>query len=224
MTRPSIPPLLEDGDVVDELEGREAALEAGVLGEVAESATQLESFLSPCRVEAENPWITVPDRASEIGIDQDVLVGTAKGTLTVTGSTTIMYWTFTPINFTSSGTALMVKIQSTDSLRIKAQNNFASGEWWQNDGGGQFGSIRTSRVSIGGTAIAPNVPQITSIIRSGTSTTVNWNLNGAASVDLERSTDLGGSDPWTKVLTGTTDTTYNETSSDPAAFFRLVSP
>ena len=158
------------------------------------------------------------------GIDQDVLVGTAKGTLTVTGSTTIMYWTFTPINFTSSGTALMVKIQSTDSLRIKAQNNFASGEWWQNDGGGQFGSIRTSRVSIGGTAIAPNVPQITSIIRSGTSTTVNWNLNGAASVDLERSTDLGGSDPWTKVLTGTTDTTYNETSSDPAAFFRLVSP
>ncbi len=90
------------------------------------------------------------------GVDNDLLVGTAKGTLTVTGSTTVMYWNFTPINFTSSGTALMVKIQSTESLQFKAQENFASGEWYANDGLSTFGNIRTSRFSIGGTATLPS--------------------------------------------------------------------
>ena len=88
------------------------------------------------------------------GIDTDTLVGTARGTLQVTGVTTIMYWNFTPINFTSSGTGLVVKIQSTGALRIKAQDSFASGGWRSNEGYASFGA-RTSRVSIGGTVTPP---------------------------------------------------------------------
>jgi len=159
------------------------------------------------------------------GIDIDTLVGTAKGTLTTTGTTTIMYWNFdTPVNFTSSGTALMVKVLSTDSLRIKAQDNIATGEWYRNDGLSTFGNIRTSRFSIGGTAIAPDAPQILTFTRSGTTTSLTWDLGAAASVNLERSTDLGASDPWRTVLENTTNTSYQETSSDPKAFFRIVSP
>jgi hypothetical protein len=157
------------------------------------------------------------------GIDQDTLVGTARGTLTVIGVTTIMYWNFdTPVSFTSAGTGLLVKIQSTDALRIKAQNNLASGIWVTNDGRSTFGTNQSSRVSIGGTAVATALPEILSIVRSGTATTLTWELNGAAAVDLERSTDLGITDPWSKVLTGTTATTYSETSTDPRVFFRLV--
>ncbi|MCU0748730.1 MAG: hypothetical protein MUF13_04200 [Akkermansiaceae bacterium] len=91
------------------------------------------------------------------GIDKDTLVGTAKGTLTVTGTSTVMYWNFSsPVNFTSAGTGLMIKIQSTAPLRIKAQDNLASGVWYANDGRSTFGTNRSSRVSIGGTAIAPS--------------------------------------------------------------------
>lgn len=157
------------------------------------------------------------------GIDKDVLVGTAKGTLTVTGSTTIMYWNFTPIDFTSSGTALMVKIQSTSSLRIKAQDNFATGIWYANDGLSTFGNNRASRFSIGGTVISPLLPSILTITRSGTTTDLTWDLGNAPTVTLQRSTTLGG---FTNVpgKIGTTDTTFSEISSDPKAFFRLAFP
>jgi hypothetical protein len=90
------------------------------------------------------------------GIDTDTLVGTARGTLTVTGATTIMYWNFAPINFTSAGTGLVVKIQSTSALRIKAQDNFGTGIWRTNEGYTVFGNIRNSRVSIGGTVTPPS--------------------------------------------------------------------
>ncbi|MCU0796300.1 MAG: hypothetical protein MUF31_10235 [Akkermansiaceae bacterium] len=88
------------------------------------------------------------------GVDTDTLVGTARGTLTVTGVTTIMYWNFTPIAFTSSGTGLVVKIQSSAALRIKAQDNLGSGRWLSNAGLASFGA-RSSRVSIGGTVTPP---------------------------------------------------------------------
>jgi hypothetical protein len=88
------------------------------------------------------------------GIDTDTLVGTARGTLTVTGATTIMYWNFAPIHFTSAGKGLVVKIQSTGALRIKAQDSFGTGVWRSNEGYATFGS-RSSRVSIGGTVIGP---------------------------------------------------------------------
>jgi hypothetical protein len=158
------------------------------------------------------------------GIDQDTLVGTAKATLTVTGATTIMYWNFpAPINFTSAGTGLIVKIQSTGSLRIKAQDNFASGVWYSNDGRSQFGNLRTSRFSIGGTAVAQAMPKILSITRTGNRTDLVWDLNGVPSVTLQRSTTLGG---FTNVegRTNTTDTSYSETSNDSKAFFRLATP
>jgi hypothetical protein len=159
------------------------------------------------------------------GLDADTHLGTAIGTLTTTGSTTVMYWNFdTPITFTSSGTALAVRIQSTASLRIKAQDNIATGYWHTNTGSGIIGDVRASKFSIGGTAIAPDGPRILTITRDGTSTTLTWDPGSAAAVDLERSTDLGINNPRTKVLTGTTETFYNETSSDPAAFFRLVVP
>jgi hypothetical protein len=117
----------------------------------------------------------------------------------------------------------MVKIQSTDSLRIKAQNNFASGEWYRNDGLGQFGNIQTSRISIGGTAVAPNLPKILTITRNGTTTALTWDLGDAATVTLQRSTTLSGfADVPSK--TDTTDTSYSEISADPKAFFRLVTP
>jgi hypothetical protein len=89
------------------------------------------------------------------GVDKDVLVGTARGTLTVPGVTSVMYWNFTPINFTSAGTGLVVKIQSTAALRIKAQDNLASGQWYNNEGTSVIGNIRSSKFSIGGTATAP---------------------------------------------------------------------
>jgi hypothetical protein len=90
------------------------------------------------------------------GVDKDVLVGTARGTLTVPAANTVMYWNFAPINFTSSGKGLIVKIQSTAALRIKAQDNLSSGQWYNNQGTASFGNIRTSQFSIGGTAIAPS--------------------------------------------------------------------
>lgn len=159
------------------------------------------------------------------GIDADTHLGSATGSLTVTGVTTVMYWNFdTPISFTSSGTALAVRIQSTAGLRIKAQDNFATGLWNTNEGTGTFGNVRASRFSIGGTVVAPEGPRILTITRSGTSTSLTWDLGSAAAVDLERSTDLGLTDPWTKVLTGTTETSYNEVSTDDAAFFRLAVP
>ncbi len=89
------------------------------------------------------------------GIDKDTLVGTAKGTLTVTGASTIMYWNFTPINFTSAGTALMVKIQSTAAMNHKTHISAADGQWFTNSGVTQFSPVRESAFSIGGTATAP---------------------------------------------------------------------
>jgi hypothetical protein len=163
-------------------------------------------------------------------IDQATLVGTAKGTLTVTGVTTIMYWNFpAPINFTSTGTGLIVKIQSTGALRIKAQNQgldmFATGIWYTNDGRNTFGTLRSSRISLGGTVVAPSVPEILAITRSGTTTSLTWDLNGAPSVTLQRSTTLEpGSFMDIPSRTNTTETSYEETSSDPKAFFRLSYP
>jgi len=119
------------------------------------------------------------------GIDRDVLVGTARGTLELTGTTTIMYWNFDqPVNFTSAGTGLVVKIQSTGGLRIKQQNNIATGEWYSNDGRTRFGAIQTSRFSIGGTAVAPLLPRILGITRTGTTTSLTWDLNGAPFVTI----------------------------------------
>lgn len=157
------------------------------------------------------------------GIDKDTLVGTAKGTLTVTGATTIMYWNFTPITFTSSGTALVVKMQSTDSLRIKAQDNLGSGRWVSNEGLSIFGGKRGSLASIGGTAVAQALPRILTITRTGVTTALTWDLGGASKVTLQRSITLGS---FTDVPgeIGTTHTSYSETSNDPKAFFRLAIP
>ena len=117
----------------------------------------------------------------------------------------------------------MVKIQSTSSLRIKAQDNFASGIWYANDGLSTFGNIRASRFSIGGTAVAPALPKFLSITRTGTMNTVTWDLNGAASVTLQRGTALDDfADVPGKI--NTTDTSHSENSSDPKAFFRLSVP
>jgi hypothetical protein len=158
------------------------------------------------------------------GIDKEVLVGTARGTLTVPGTTSVMYWNFAqPINFTSAGTGLIVKIQSTASLLIKQQNNIATGEWYTNDGRTRFGSIQTSRFSIGGTAIAAAMPKILSITRTGNTTQLTWDLNGVPSVTLQRSTDLSGFQNVSGKI-NTTDTSHTETSADPRAFFRLVTP
>ena len=159
------------------------------------------------------------------GIDRDILVGTARGTLTVTGANTIMYWNFTPINFTSAGTGLMVKIQSTAAMRIKYQDNLspADGQWYTNSGITRFGNIRESLFSIGGTAVAPPIPKILSITRSGAMTNLVWDLNGVPSVTLQRSTTLGGfTDVPGKI--NTTSISHQETSSDPKAFFRLATP
>lgn len=157
------------------------------------------------------------------GIDKDTLVGTAKGTLTVTGATTIMYWNFTPITFNSAGTALVVKIQSTASLRIKAQDNYGTGRWLSNEGLSIFGANRGSLVSIGGSAVAQMLPRILTLTRTGSTTALTWDLGGAPKVTLQRSTTLGSfTDVPGKI--DTTDTTYSETSSDPKAFFRLAIP
>ena len=171
-----------------------------------------------------------PGADGKRSIDQATLVGTAKGTLTVTGVTTIMYWNFpAPIQFTSAGTGLIVKIQSTAALRIKAQNQgnpaFATGIWYTNDGRSTFGILRSSRISLGGTAIAPALPEILSITRNGTTTNLTWDLNGAATVTLQRSTTLEP-DSFENVpsRTNTTESSYQETSSDPKAFFRLATP
>jgi hypothetical protein len=159
------------------------------------------------------------------GIDQATFLGSATGTLTTTGATTIMYWNFeTPITFTSESTSLAVRIQSTASLRIKAQDNISSGQWQFINGSGFAGNIRTSSFSIGGTIITTDGPKILTFTRSGTTTSLTWDLGAAASVNLERSTDLGASDPWSPVLENTSATSYQETSSDPKAFFRIVSP
>jgi hypothetical protein len=159
------------------------------------------------------------------GIDTDTLLGTARGTLTVTGTTTVMYWNFAPINFTSAGTGLVVKIQSTAALRIKAQDNLASGIWRTNDGISTFGNIRSSRVSIGGTAIAPIPPEILSITRTGNTTNLVWDLGDATTVTLQRSTTLlPGSFINVPSRTNTTQTSYSEVSADPKAFFRLATP
>lgn len=161
------------------------------------------------------------------GIDRDVLVGTARGSLVVTGSNAIMYWKFDEaIGFTSSGTGLVVKIQSTGGLRFKAQNNFASGLWRTNDGRSAIGAVRTSRFTITGTAVAPvvgEIPVITNITRSGNSTQVIWDLNGAPSVTLQRSTTLQGFINVEGKI-NTTDTSHEESSNDPKAFFRLTTP
>ena len=159
------------------------------------------------------------------GVDQDLLVGSATGSLTTTGATTVMYWNFdTPINFTSLGSALGVKISSTGNIRFKAQNNFASGFWQRDDGSGTFGNVRAMRLSLGGSVINPAGPTIESITRTGTLTTLTWSLGSAPTVTLERSLDLGVSDAWQPVLEDTTDTSYQENSSDDRAFFRLVHP
>jgi hypothetical protein len=171
-----------------------------------------------------------PGADGKRSIDQATLVGSAKGTLTVTGATTIMYWNFAePIEFTSAGTGLIVKIQSTDALRIKAQNQgldiFATGIWYTNDGRNTFGDLRSSRISLGGTVVAPGSPEILSITRSGTTTTLLWDLGGVPTVTLQRSTTLEpGSFTNIPSRTNTTETSYEETSSDPKAFFRLATP
>lgn len=158
------------------------------------------------------------------GVDSETLVGTARGTLSTIGATSVRYWNFsTPVNFTSSGTALAVRIQSTAQLNIKGQDNVGTGFWHRDDNGAVIGNVRASRFSIGGTAVAPGLPEILSITRSGTSTDLTWSLGGAPNVTLQRSTTLNGfTDVPGKI--NTTDTTYSEVSSDPAAFFRLRTP
>lgn len=86
------------------------------------------------------------------GVDQETLLGTAKGTLNPAPSVSkVAYLNFAPINFTSSGTGLVIKIQSTNRMRIKAENNnFGSGLWRTNDGFATFGTNRSTKVSIGG--------------------------------------------------------------------------
>lgn len=159
------------------------------------------------------------------GIDKDLLVGTAKGTLTVTGTTTIMYWNFTPINFTSAGTGLIVKVQSTAALNFKTHVSAADGQWFTNSGVTQFNPIRESAFSIGGTAVAPPMPKFVSITRTGTTTNLVWDLNGVPTVTLQRSTTLGvGSFTNVPGKINTTDTSFVEVSADPKAFFRLSTP
>lgn len=171
-----------------------------------------------------------PGPGGSRSIDQATLVGSAKGTLTLTGATTIMYWNFpAPINFTSKGTGLIVKIQSTAALRIKAQNQgeiaFATGIWHTNDGRSTFGALRSSRISLGGTAVAPSLPEILTITRNGNTTNLTWDLNGAATATLQRSTTLElDSFEDVPTRTNTTESSYQETSSDPRAFFRLATP
>lgn len=163
-------------------------------------------------------------------IDQARLVGSAKGSLTIPTSSAVMYWNFPmPIIFTSSGRGLIVKIQSTAALRIKAQdqdpNVFGTGVWYFNDGRVAFSGNRTSRISLGGTAVeaGPPVPEIVSVTRTGTTTVVTWDLQGAPEATLWRSTDLV---EFTEVAgkIQTTETRHEEESTDPRVFFRLSAP
>ncbi len=158
------------------------------------------------------------------GLEKETLVGVARGTLLVPAATSVMYWNFTPINFTSQGKGLAIRIISTEALRLKGQDNLGSALWTFATGNGTLGNIRSSRLSIGGTAVAPALPRILSFTRSGTANTLTWDLNGVPSVTVERSTDLGITNPWMKVLTNSTNTIYMENSADPRAFFRLSTP
>jgi hypothetical protein len=159
------------------------------------------------------------------GLDVDTLVGTAKGTLEVTGVNNIMFFKFDqPVTFTSGGTGLVVKFQSTSGLRIKAQDApFSSGLMYTNDGRSTLGNMRSIRLTITGSALAPAFPEIVDISRNGNVTEVIWSRNGAATTTLQRSTDLENFfDVPGKTMT--TETFHTETSSEARVFFRVVTP
>ena len=72
------------------------------------------------------------------GIDAETKVGSATGTLTI-GATGVYYWAFAePVTFTSAGRSLAVRFVFSESVRLKAQDNFGSGVRYSNQGGGAF--------------------------------------------------------------------------------------
>lgn len=157
------------------------------------------------------------------GVDTDTLVGSATGSLTVVDTNGVMYWNFAnPINFTSEGTALAVRFLSTGKLRVKVQNDFATGYRYSNQGDGPITANNSMRLSIGGTAVAPGITMGDVVLAPGQAT-VTWSAEAMpGGVDIYRSTDLV---TWTgPISTADTDGTHTDTSAPAGKAFYLAVP
>ncbi|WP_338685143.1 hypothetical protein [Haloferula helveola] len=109
------------------------------------------------------------------GVDAETFLGSATGTLTTSGTTGVSYWAFdTPVNFTSAGTGIAVRILSTEKLRLKAQENIATGFRYSNQGDGIFAINNSVRLTLFGTAALPGGTAITGITSSGGNVTISF--------------------------------------------------
>ncbi len=116
------------------------------------------------------------------GVDQETLVGTAKGTLAVVGATGVYYWAFAnPVNFTSAGKSLAVRVSNTSGLSFKLDGGTA-GLRYPNQGGAPVDTNASVRYTLFGTGgIIANVgTKITSVARTGNSYTINFTGTPAA--------------------------------------------
>lgn len=157
------------------------------------------------------------------GVDTDTLVGSATGSLTVVDANGVMYLNFAnPITFTSEGTALAVRFLSTGKLRVKAQNDFATGYRYSNQGDGPISSSNSIRLSIGGTSVTPSITMEMGNFNAG-QPVINWTLEAiTGGVDLYRSTDLV---TWTgPISTNDLDGTHTDTTAPADKAFYLAVP
>lgn len=167
------------------------------------------------------------------GVDQETLVGTAKGTFVQEGGTGVYYWAFdTPVAFTSAGTSLAVRILGTESMRFKLQTNVSSGYLFSNQGDGMFPAERTINFTLFGTAVSPAGPRITNIARAGDALTILFTgTPGSAggftvtgSPDLETAFDVSGvsiSSPIAEGATGEYSVTLDVSANGAEYFFRI---
>lgn len=109
------------------------------------------------------------------GVDAETFLGAATGTLTVSGTTGVSYWAFdSPVDFTSAGTGLAMRILGTETLRIKAQDDFGSGFRYSNQGNGAFPNNNSVRFTVFGTAVVPGATKVTGVTRSGGSLVIEF--------------------------------------------------
>ncbi|MGJ8724254.1 MAG: hypothetical protein ACSHYB_06835 [Roseibacillus sp.] len=147
------------------------------------------------------------------GVDCETLVGVARGTLSPSGSTGVSYFAFEePITFTSAGTSLAVRMQSTAALRLKAQNGFGTGLRVRSDGSGAFTTNSNLRFTLFGLP-ANEVEPVELVI-----TSCGFESNGDFFIEVEGG--VAG-----KIVTGATDLaggfTAVTTSDDGANRFTI---